>query len=84
MKSIDIPTKGPKAWRRVAKQVIDRLEADKPVAGNNISVRETPMGRQITGTPGGVDGRGVTTYFLRNGVIVSYDLLAGSGPTTVA
>lgn len=50
---IDIPKKGPKAWRRVAKQVSDRLEADKPVAGDNISIRELPSGRQINGKAGG-------------------------------
>lgn len=80
---IDIPTKGPKAWRRVAKQVADRLEADKPVAGNNTSVRELPGGRQITAQPGGASGSAVLTYFIRNGVLVSYQLLARSGPTIV-
>lgn len=82
-KPIDIPTKGPKRFRAFAKQVSDRLEADKPVAGMNISVRETPSGRQITGTPGGADGRSLTTYFIRNGVLVSYDILISSGPVTI-
>lgn len=80
---IHIPKKGPKAWRRVAKEVSDRLEADKPVAGLNISIRETPSGRQITGTPGGADGRRLTTYFIRNGALVSYDILVASGPVTI-
>lgn len=59
------------------------MVATKPVAGAGVSVSELPGGSQINGRGGDAGGRSVTTYFIRNGVLVTYDLRASSGPTTV-
>lgn len=78
-----IPTKGPKAFRKLAKEAIDYMVATAPVAGAGVSVSELPGGSQLNAQGGGAHGRGVTTYFIRNGVLVTYKVLVSAGPTTV-
>lgn len=82
MKPPEVPTKGPKAFRKLAKDVIEYMVATKPIAGSNVNISELPSGTQIYAQAGS-GGFPVKTFFIRNGVLVTYNLTAQSGPTTV-
>jgi len=67
-----------KLWNRLITALIRDRIIIAPAQG--ITETPTPSGRVISGIGSGAGGTPVTTYYILNGALVTYDVLTSNGP----